>query len=85
MKNQRVIVLFYSDSNRSMLQEVHYSGRALSEKDFKRFYNHICKKVQSVLDVADVFACYDDESGEIHELAQWWGNEEMTHNPVYPF
>ena len=86
MKNQRVTVLFYTNSSTAVQEEIHYTNKVLTEKEFKKWYNHIFKKVfNTKINLADVFAVYEDENGNTCELAQHWGMEEMKNNPVYPF
>lgn len=86
MENQRIAVVYYTDNGYSMQDEVHYTDRALSEKDFKKWYNHIFKTSIHKFNagVADVFALYEDEVGDTCELAQYWGIQEMKHNPMIP-
>ena len=87
MMNQRIAVLVYNKDHSEMLEKVFYSSRVLTERDFKKWYNHIYRRFvnKGTADVADVFAEYEDEVGDTCELAQYWGNEEMRHNPHIPF
>ena len=84
MRNQRIVVLFYDPDDRSvMYEEVHYANRELSEKDFKKWYNHIFSEECWVYGkaVVDAFAMYEDAVGDTCELANFWGIEWEKHTP----
>ena len=57
----------------------------LTLKDFKKWWKHTLKTIpfEAWLNI-DVLAEYEDEDG-LHEMAMYWGNEEMTHDPSIPF
>lgn len=87
MKNQRIVVAIYTEDRRSMRDEVHYTNRVLSEKDFKKWYNHIFREVMrdANVDLVDVFAMYEDQVGDTCELANYWGYQTMKFDPAIPF
>lgn len=60
-----------------------YAGRDLTERDFKKWYNHVWErnKFNSYL---IILAHYEDEDG-LHELANYWGMQEMQNDPHIPF
>ena len=61
------------------------ANRDLTERDFKKWYNNVSRRMIRQGDYyTDLLAVYDDEDGE-HELANYWGNVEMSKNPRFPF
>lgn len=81
MKNQRLVI--YDDGCFGYVgSRTLYAPCELSERDFKKWYNHVLKNV-SFADT--VLAEYDDEDGSTCELANYWGCEEMAHDPSIPF
>lgn len=80
MKNQRIAIVYYNEDRSGMNDEVHYADREISEKDFKKWYNHLFKEFyrnRKNADIADMFALYEDHIGETCELANFWGIEYM--------
>ena len=88
MKNARIAVVMYNYDRSEMFDVVHYAERNdMTEKDMKKWYNHICKEVinKSNADVADVFALYEDNVNETVHISEWWAYNEMKHDPMCPF
>ena len=60
------------------------AGRDLTERDFKKWFNHVYKRL---LPPDTAYAYSDDEEYEgcQHEWSQWWGIQEMQNDPNIPF
>ena len=88
MRNARLAIVSYEEGH--MVEREIFANREISEKAFKKWYNHVFREEVRRSDkhcfngLADIFAVYDDESGDWHELANYWGIQEMKHNPHCP-
>lgn len=51
------------------------AGRDLSEKDFRKWYNHYIKRVPEYIDVA---AIYTDDDGDELDISQYWFMHEVS-------
>lgn len=81
MKNQRLVI--YDDGCFGYVgSRTLYAPCELSERDFKKWYNHVSKNV-SLTDT--VLAEYDDEDGSTCEIGCYWMNDELQNNPAVPF
>ena len=61
------------------------AGRDLTEREFKKWYNHVTKNMP---DFISAMAEYSDEDGDEHEITQHWFIHEMNmwHNAnSFPF
>lgn len=65
-------------------QSFRFPTRDLTEKEFKKWYKHICKSLPKFCDI-DVYALYNDEEGYECNLTMYWANLEMDKNPFFPF
>ena len=89
MLNPRIVAVMYAEDG-SMYDEVHSLNcdYDLSERDMKRWFNHICKELpknkKHQFFVADVFALYTDAVGDTHDLSDLWMLNEQSHNPYEP-
>jgi len=60
-----------------------YADRDLTEKDFKKWFNHVWKHLAPN---DNAYAISDDEDGDgYHEWSQWWAIQEMQNDPAIPF
>ena len=81
LKNPRIV--FIDTSFGYTGESAIFANRELTEKDFKKWYNNVCRRNRFNHKV-DVFAEYGVED-DYHEISQYWAHEEMLNNPVFPF
>ena len=61
-------------------QSFRFPTRDLTEKEFKKWYKHICKSLPKFCDI-DVYAFIDNEDGDCYDLTMDWVDLEMSKNP----
>ena len=60
-----------------------YANRDLTEKDFKKWWKNVLKRVSMY---ADVYAyCEENHDENRHEYAMYWFNQTLEHDPTIPF
>lgn len=84
LKNPRIS--FYDSMYGCVGSSTIYAGRDLNEKDFKKWFNHICKINRNNYYLG-IYAEYDDNEDEsfVHEISQYWNCLQMDNNPAIPF